>query len=95
MKLGIVGGTGWLGGAIAKRLLSQGFIAPDDLHLSNRSGKRDGFELWPDVTITPDNQALVDACDCVVLAVRPEQLRETAIDGSVRPNRLEAAKSGS
>ncbi|MBT6204223.1 MAG: pyrroline-5-carboxylate reductase dimerization domain-containing protein [Alphaproteobacteria bacterium] len=82
MKLGIIGGTGWLGGAIARRLLSQRFVAPDDLHLSNRSGKRDGFETWPDVTITADNQTLVDACDCVVLAVRPEQLRETVIDAS-------------
>jgi pyrroline-5-carboxylate reductase len=82
MQLGIIGGTGWLGGAIAKRLLHTGHVAPQDLWLSNRSGKRDGFEAWEAVTITGDNAALVAACDTVVLAVRPEQLRQVGIDAS-------------
>jgi pyrroline-5-carboxylate reductase len=82
MKLGIIGGTGWLGGAIAKRLLGTGHIAQNNLWLSNRSGRRDGFEAWADVTITSDSAALVDACDVVILAVRPEQLADLRVDAS-------------
>ena len=78
--LGMIGGTGWLGGSIARRLLSSGCVPAERLWLSNRSGNRGGFESWPAVTITPDNSALVAACDVVVLAVRPEQLRDTELD---------------
>ena len=84
MKLGIIGGTGWLGGAIAKRLLGTGHVAQGDLWLSNRSGKREGFEAWPDVMITDDSAALITACDVVVLAVRPEQLAALGVDASTR-----------
>jgi pyrroline-5-carboxylate reductase len=82
MKLGIIGGTGWLGGAIARRLLGTGHVAQGDLWLSNRSGKRDGFEAWPDVTITDDSAVLIAACDAVVLAVRPEQLAALGVDAA-------------
>ena len=44
MKIGIIGGTGWLGGAIARALLDTGFVVQGDLWLSNTSGRRDGFE---------------------------------------------------
>ena len=73
--LGMIGGTGWLGASIARRLLSSGCVVPERLWLSNRSGRRDGFEDWPAVTITPDNNALVAACKtagrrCVEMAER-------------------------
>jgi pyrroline-5-carboxylate reductase len=84
MKLGIIGGTGWLGGSIARRLLGTGHVAQVDLWLSNRSGKRDGFEAWPDVTITDNSAALIAACDAVVLAVRPEQLADLGVDAADR-----------
>lgn len=80
--LGIVGGTGWLGGAIAQRLLRQGFVMPSRLWLSNRSGSRLGFEAWPDVAVTSDNAALAAACDVIVLAVRPEDFPSVAVDAS-------------
>ena len=41
--LGIVGGTGWLGGAIATRLLTRRFLTPQRLWLSNRSGAHGAF----------------------------------------------------
>jgi nucleoside-diphosphate-sugar epimerase len=31
MKIGIIGGTGWLGGAIARALLDTGFVVQGDL----------------------------------------------------------------
>ena len=44
--LGIVGGTGWLGGAIATRLLTRRFLTPQRLWLSNRSGAHGAFAAW-------------------------------------------------
>lgn len=84
MKLGIIGGTGWLGGSIARRLLGTGHVAQGGLWLSNRSGKRDGFEAFPDVTITDDSAVLIAACDAVVLAVWSEQLADLGVDASSR-----------
>jgi pyrroline-5-carboxylate reductase len=70
-EIGIIGGTGWLGGAIARSLLESGFVAPAALWLSNRSGTRQGFEAWPEVTVTSDNAALAAASRVVVLSVAP------------------------
>ncbi|MGL6244297.1 pyrroline-5-carboxylate reductase family protein [Pseudomonas sp.] len=75
--LGIIGGTGWLGRAIAEALLDSGFIKPDRLLISNRSGVST-FE--PGVRLLADNQQLVDLSDVVVLSIRPEQFRELQIN---------------
>ncbi|PZW98121.1 pyrroline-5-carboxylate reductase [Pseudomonas sp. 478] len=75
--LGIIGGTGWLGRAIAQALLDSGFIEPDRLLISNRSGVST-FE--PGVRLLADNQQLVDLSDIVVLSIRPEQFRELLIN---------------
>lgn len=78
--LGIIGGTGWLGGALAQALLETNFVSAAQLFLSNRSGSHplaaSGAHL------VGDNQALVDASDVVVLAVRPEQFSALKIDAS-------------
>jgi len=65
--IGIIGGSGMLGRPIANAILRSG--AP--LWVSNRSGKSEGFEGTP--TVTTDNQALVEACDVVLLCVPPAQ----------------------
>ena len=75
--LGIIGGTGWLGKAIAESLLDLEFIRPSDLLISNRSGSAD---VAPGVRVLSDNQSLVDSSDIVVLSVRPEQFRALQID---------------
>ena len=75
--LGIIGGTGWLGRAIADAVLESGFIAADCLLISNRSGSS---TFGPDVRVLADNQALVELSDVVVLSIRPEQFRELQID---------------
>lgn len=75
--LGIIGGTGWLGRAIALALLDSDFIKPDHLMISNRSGVSN-FE--PGVRLLADNQHLVDLSDIVVLSIRPEQFRELQIN---------------
>lgn len=80
MRLGIIGGTGWLGGALVRPALADGLIRAGDLWLSSRKGQAAGFEAWPDIHVTTDNAALVAACDCVMLSVRPEDLGALSLD---------------
>jgi len=82
--IGIVGGTGWLGGALARAWLETGLVEAADLWLSNRSGRAEGFERWPDVQLTTDNRALVERCQTVLLSVRPQDFRALRIDLSDR-----------
>lgn len=77
--VGIIGGTGQLGSAIATALLESGCLAPEQLWISNRSGAPTGFEPWPQVTFTNNNQALADACDVIVLSVPPALLSSARI----------------
>lgn len=70
-SIGIVGGSGALGGAIAHGLLRNNFITVRQLWISNRSGNNSGFEEEPGVRFTTHNQELVDACQIVLVAVPP------------------------
>lgn len=79
-RIGIIGGTGWLGGALAKALLDSGFIAAGRLWLSNRSGSHPLADMG--VQLVADNQALVEACDVVILSVRPEQFKLLKVDAT-------------
>ncbi|MGE8360372.1 pyrroline-5-carboxylate reductase family protein [Pseudomonas sp.] len=82
-RVGIIGGTGWLGRSIAQALVDSGFTAPGALTLSNRTG------VWAqapaslaEVAITASNQALVDTSDVIILSVRPEDLNALRLDAS-------------
>lgn len=72
--VGIIGGSGQLGSAIATALLESACLPPGQLWISNRSGMPAGFERWPQITFTKDNQALADNCDVIVLSVPPALL---------------------
>jgi pyrroline-5-carboxylate reductase len=78
--LGIIGGTGWLGGALAQAVLETGFLRADSLFLSNRSGRHPLQASGAQLLI--DNQAVVDASDTVVISVRPEPFSELTLDAS-------------
>jgi pyrroline-5-carboxylate reductase len=78
--LGIIGGTGWQGGAIARQLLRKGFIAPENLYLSNQSGRRQGFEQWKEVHISNNNQSVINNCSTIILSVRPHQLADLSLN---------------
>ncbi|MEP7456106.1 pyrroline-5-carboxylate reductase dimerization domain-containing protein [Phyllobacterium sp. SB3] len=69
LRIGIVGGAGWLGGAIAESILEAGLTTSSSLSLSYRSQQSGQF---PDAFWTSDNQALVERADVVVLCVRPQ-----------------------
>ena len=76
-KIGVIGGNGWLGSALAGAVLDAGFVKPQDLSLSYRSQRPDRFDqaFW-----TLDNQALADRSDVVVLCVRPADWRDLNVD---------------
>jgi pyrroline-5-carboxylate reductase len=78
--VGIVGGTGWLGGAIAHALLNSGVVASEFLWISNRSGQRKGFETWSGVRVTSDSQELMGHCHTVLLSVLPQDFPALRID---------------
>ncbi|MBP1858015.1 pyrroline-5-carboxylate reductase family protein [Rhizobium herbae] len=78
--VGVIGGTGWLGGALLRPALAKGFVAPDSLVLSSRSGNTAGFEAWPDIRFTTDNRALAAQSDIVILSVRPEDIDGLDLD---------------
>lgn len=81
LKVGIVGGAGWLGGAIADALLDAGVVQPRDLSLSYRSERPDRF---PGAFWTSDNQALADRSDVIVLSVRPADWPGLRVDAEGR-----------
>lgn len=80
MKLGFVG-TGALTSAIVTGLKSFGDASPSIL-VSPRNAEiaADLASRYPDVCVAPDNQAVLDESDVVVLAVRP-QIAEEVLSG--------------
>lgn len=67
-RVGIVGGAGWLGSAIAKSLVSSGTIDPARLICSYRSKQPAEPTPW---RWTSDSAELVASSDIVVISVRP------------------------
>lgn len=78
--LGIIGGTGWLGGAIARGVLAKGMVPAGSLIISNRSGNHPLAEQG--ASLVADNQALVDRSDVVIIAVRPEHFASLNINAT-------------
>lgn len=69
IRLGIIGGGGWLGGAISRAVVANGVVAPADLTLSYRSAPPEGFE---GAHLTRDARELADRSEVIILSVRPE-----------------------
>jgi pyrroline-5-carboxylate reductase len=78
-RVGIIGGGGWLGSAIAKSLIASGRLDPAHLVCSYRSGVPAELSSWQ---WTKDNSELVAASDVVIIAVRPGDWESLNIDGS-------------
>ncbi len=71
--LGIIGGTGQLGSAMATAWLETLTIKPHNLWVSNRSGTLGPLMRWEQVRATPDAQAMVSECDVILLTVPPAE----------------------
>lgn len=82
-RIGIIGGNGWLGNAIARAAVASGAVDPARLTLSGRSDNRGAVEI-PGACWTKDNRELVDRSDVVVLSVRPDQFPGVRIDARGR-----------
>ena len=83
-SIGIVGGTGQLGGAIAHGLLRKQFMTPERLWISNRSGNTSGFKEGLRIQFTTCNQDLVDACQIVIVSVPPHLASTVSINAEDR-----------
>ncbi|AGS26164.1 pyrroline-5-carboxylate reductase protein (plasmid) [Rhizobium etli] len=79
LRIGIIGGGGWLGGAIASSILDSGLVDPRNLSLSYRSWQPDRFpySFW-----TTDSQELADRSDVILLSIRPDDWYPFALDAS-------------
>lgn len=69
IRLGIIGGGGWLGQAVARAVLDAGLTTAEGLTLSYRSAMPQGFD---GTCLTRDSQELADRSDVIILSVRPE-----------------------
>lgn len=78
--LGIIGGTGWLGGAIAKAVLAKALLPAGNLVISNRSGSHPLAQQG--ACLVTDNQDLVDRSDVIIIAVRPEHFTSLNINAT-------------
>lgn len=78
-RIGIVGGNGWLGNAIAHAAVSRGVIDPARLTLSGRSENRGRIAI-PGAFHTRGNAELAARSDVIVLSVRPDQFAGLGID---------------
>ncbi|MDF1654839.1 MAG: pyrroline-5-carboxylate reductase dimerization domain-containing protein [Coxiellaceae bacterium] len=71
MKVGVLGGTGWIGSHIVNYLIKTNTIAAQDIYVSNQSGDFSSFEHKDTVNCTTDNQHIADNCDVLFLSVPP------------------------
>jgi pyrroline-5-carboxylate reductase len=78
--VGIVGGAGWLGSAVATRGLSAGVLDPSSLIISSRSPRGARFSNWPEIIWTADNEKLARRADVVIISVRPHQFADLSLD---------------
>jgi pyrroline-5-carboxylate reductase len=78
-RIGIVGGNGWIGGALARAVVASGLLPPAALTLSCRSAPPDWL---PEAVWTHDNQALADSADVVILSVRPQDWPQVRVSAA-------------
>jgi pyrroline-5-carboxylate reductase len=76
-RIGIVGGNGWLGSAIAQSILKAGMFRPENVVLSYRRQQPRRIEgvFW-----TRNNQELADRSDVIIVSVRPEDWPALVMD---------------
>lgn len=80
-RVGIIGGNGWLGNAIASSVVVGGTLAGELLVLSGRSDRRGALPV-PGATHLHDNAELAAQSDVVVLSVRPDDFDAVRIDAT-------------
>ena len=79
LKIGVIGGGGWLAQTIVKALLAKGVVSERELAISYRSKTPADFSA---ALLTRDSQQLVDACETVILSVRPADFENLRINAA-------------
>lgn len=77
LRIGVIGGAGWLGSALVTALLDAGIAKPANVSLSYRSQRPD---LFPEAFWTTDNQSVADRSDVIILCVRPADWSGVMVD---------------
>ena len=83
MRVGIIGGTGWIGQALGRALLETGRVAPDDLAILNRTGTT-GAYFGHAVQWAAHAADLVNRCDVIVVSVKPQDWPGLALQAQGR-----------
>lgn len=76
--IGIIGGLGFIGRALAQALLEQKIVPPDGLILSARTV--DPSRCLHEVRCTSNNEWLAAESDVVIVSVRPEQFSTVRVE---------------
>ena len=84
MKIGIIGGTGWIGSALGRALIETDRCAASDLVILNRAGKAGDF-FGHAVTWARNAADLVDRSDLIIVSVRPQDWQGLALDARGKP----------
>jgi pyrroline-5-carboxylate reductase len=71
MSIGIIGGWGWIGRAVAEGMLAKGVVGARDLIISGRSTRPP--DVPAGIRYISDNSQLIELSDVVIVSVRPEQ----------------------
>lgn len=80
-RVGIIGGAGWLGSAIARSLVATGTVDPTRLICSYRSAAPAQPTAW---RWTDDNAELAASSDIIIISVRPQDWPSLSIEASAR-----------
>lgn len=79
MKVGIIGGSGWIGSSLGRALIETGFCSAGDIVILNRAGNVGDFFGYS-VRWAKDTAELVAMSDVIVLSVRPQDWRALRIE---------------
>lgn len=78
-KIGVIGGNGWLGGALIQSAVSRGAVDAARLWVSSRSGSKGAIGSIG-LNWARDNEELVARSDVVILSVPPARFPDLRLD---------------
>lgn len=84
MRIGIIGGKGWIGSALGRALIETGQCPAGDIVILTRGGVAQEY-FGHAVTWARDVADLVDRSDIIVVSVRPQDWPALALDARGKP----------